>query len=101
MTVTPRMASQRHKKKKIAALTKTVFRLHAETVDRKDELSELKAKYEAELPAAATASQKKKKKKKKASTRHKRKFRIIEKNIDATVRRAPYEAEFAQNEKAI
>jgi serologically defined colon cancer antigen 8 len=41
-------------------LTKTVFRLHAETVDRKDELSELKAKYEAELAAAATASQKKK-----------------------------------------
>ena len=35
--------------KKIANLTKTVFRLHAETVDRKDELTLLKSKYEDEL----------------------------------------------------
>ena len=43
--------------KKIASLTRTVFHLHAETVDRKDENARLKSKYEDELAAAVTASQ--------------------------------------------
>jgi serologically defined colon cancer antigen 8 len=42
--------------KKIADLTKTVFRLHAETLDRKEEVNDLRAHYEEELALAAEKS---------------------------------------------
>ena len=77
--------------KKIAELTKTVFRLHAETVDRKDEVNELKARYEDELSAAVAASQK-------SIDQAQNEVQNYRQNIDALVRRA-YETEFSKVRK--
>jgi serologically defined colon cancer antigen 8 len=40
---------QKNISKKIAQMTKAVFRLHADSIDHRDEVSQLKARYESEL----------------------------------------------------
>jgi serologically defined colon cancer antigen 8 len=63
----------------------------AERVDRKDEIFELKAKYEEELASAITASQK-------STDGAQKEVQNYRENIDATVRRA-YEAKFSKTKK--
>ena len=77
--------------KKIATLTKTVFRLHAETVDRKEEVNELKQRYEDEIALAEAKSRS-------CIEEAQKQVQSYRENIDATVRMA-YDTEFQKVRK--
>lgn len=77
--------------KRIAFLTKTVFRLHAESVDRKDDVAKLAQKLNDELDESKKASENALREVEKGLTTYRQ-------NIDATIRQS-YESEFSSVRK--
>jgi serologically defined colon cancer antigen 8 len=77
--------------KKIALLTKEVFRLHAESVDRKDDVARLQSQLEDELAASITNS-------KAALDEAERSMHTFKEDLDAIVRQT-YEDQFKLAQK--